>query len=438
MKPLYEPKALHKTIQTRRLCLILLLGFFSSGSLWPLENVNEIQAATESDTIVKVTYKGLKRTKEETIKDITGIGIGQTIDTINTKGIEQKLMGSGLFSEVSVSINHITNTEYELVIIVSEKLTLVPIPFLYFSDSSMVVGGMLFDSNLFGKAKNFVAGGLFSETEKTAFANFIDPHYFNRTLLVALSGFVSTNDNKEFTYVDDDSFADYDSIEASGGISLSYRRNQWFIPTIDVTTAYYHAANFDDIPGVEDELFMIAPGVSITFHNMKHGGSSPTGISVSIAYHHGFSIVGSEEYDSITMHTNWSTTLLDDNKFQLGLSGEYSDRSLQVMDNLSEKGRGYQILPKDVYASKYAAGYGAYSIPVIKAAWGTLETDFLYEFGFLEAGLKGSSQSEYYHGPGYSFNLHLNKVAIPAIGMCFAYNIRTETPVMSFSLGFSM
>lgn len=421
-----------------RSCTSFFSLVFSSGSLWPLDNVNKTQAATESDTIVKITFKGLKRTKEETIQDITEIDIGQGIDTINIKGIEQKLMGTGLFSDVSASINHLTNAEYELVIIVSEKLTLVPVPFLYFSDSSIVVGGMLFDSNLFGKAKNFVTGGLYSETEKTAFINFIDPHYWGRTLIVGLSGFVSTDDNKEFTYVDDDSFADYDSIEASGGISLSYRRNQSFIPTIDVTTAYYHAANFDDIPGVEDELFMISPGASITFHNMKHGGSSPKGFSVSIAYHHGFSIVGSEAYDSIAMHTNWSTALLDDKTFQLGLSGEYSDRSLQVMDNLSEKGRGYRILPQNVYASKYTAGYGAYSIPIIKAAWGILETNFLYEFGFLETGMKGDSQSEYYHGPGYSFNLYLNKVAIPALGICFAYNIRTETPVMSFSLGFSM
>jgi len=146
----------------RKQLLIVVIGMM----LFPGALVAQVRNESLGD--VTVTIEGTIRTKkvfiDSLVKDCLKRGEYEDWQSVDPKELGQCISNSRLFSSVAVLIR-----EPEIVVKVTERWTLIPIPNIYASGGKSSFGAFVYETNFLGYGKIVGAGGALS-TEGNRFS----------------------------------------------------------------------------------------------------------------------------------------------------------------------------------------------------------------------------------------------------------------------------
>ena len=116
-----------------------------------------------SSQISKITFSGLKRTKDSFLQESLKSYIGRPFNEKLQNELESDLQTMNLFSTIEINPSIQSDGSTELFINVKEKISFIPLPFaMYSSSTGFKAGAFLMDMNTFGKKDMTIAGLMWS------------------------------------------------------------------------------------------------------------------------------------------------------------------------------------------------------------------------------------------------------------------------------------
>jgi len=396
-------------------------------SLFPL--------AGEEYLLEAIRVEGLKRTRESTVFRIIRLEPGMTVNESTPGEAEQRLQESGIFRNgpEAVLVPGDTGTAV-LEIRLEERWTLLPLPAGFVSADEWLAGLVVIESNLAGLGQTLVAGGFLTGDSSLGFAAWENPSVFGSkyslglgtSFNLGLTEFLSPDGETVLASFDGESVSGTLRLGreyrnglgwkiASGILSLSAGEITGYLPPGDQSSLYwqnrlglewkdlYYVSFFNRGWSAEGEAAWFLPA----------SGGSP-----------GYSVTGS-----------LSRTFLvaDRHLLKASLRGGRQEVS-DFYPLLLGGAEGSRALPMgDVAARGYAAGLLSLEAAVFRPAWGVFTVPLYYEGGVFQP--QGGGDPEIWHGPGFGFRFYVDKVAIPALGADFTWNLERGIFKVAVSLG---
>lgn len=408
------------------LLLLLLLGI--GGMQTTFANSQE-----SVETIGSVRIEGLKRTKESVIRSLIDIEPGDILNKDTIVEIESTLQKSGIFASVTVAAlrDMVTGTT-DLVIVIEEKWTLIPIPF-FSTDGSDFNGGLfLLESNLFGYNK-FLMTAVFGGTDGiNGLLIYSDPSIANSLWSGSIVGGFGTSDEK--TMKPDGTLirsftTNYQNISLGIGYDLTptttlkgrIKYRQWVVEGFE--------AGLDTV-AITDNWYM-EPSLELAYDNTRLSDVLLVGTTASLSGRY----VTLENGWEMSTEISWSYPVVKDHRLRLLASGGWGTMPAIAEFSTSDRD-GYRTLPyQATTADKWGSASIAYDLPIFKTSWGTGVISHYWEAGMYDT---ETIQAQPFLGPGGSFRIYLKKVAIPAMGIDIAYNMIDPSWVFSLTVGMRM
>lgn len=386
-----------------------------------------LYTAAFASTITDYKISGLKKTKPETLTPYLDTFLNKDSEEIDLHEIETTLRTYGIFSDIEVSLTENESDDTSVLnISLKEKITLLPLPFAFYSSNNYGGGLFILNFNAFGKKDVLAAGGmilsdkifgmfayshapesnslgwsLFSSAGKTDHTvtdindKELNKYYttgfsFSAGLSESLNSFCTLSQNIGYSY-NNFSECDYeDSHNISGSLSFNANFSDWngyFLLT--------KSLNFRggiDYSSVND--FSENAAFSLTLQNNFFTSRIRSIIDIKASYQHGVSI---------------------ENKTSA------SDCGLKIISGnfvSSELGLARFSLEGAVYKSS----------AITMSLLGSYEADFAKDY---------DDSAAICHGPGFGFYVYLEKIALPALGFTYSYNVNKKYSTFNFSLGAS-
>lgn len=414
-------------------------------SLYATEE-DEIHGSDGEYIVGEIQIDGLRKTKEQIVLDIVGVKPGDPIDDESIQSIEDELIKSDLFAEVSVDpipredpttldgadTDSPTVRTVDLSIEVDEKWTLVPIPFFSSGGDGFSGGLILIESNLLGRNKQLISAGFAGTDGASGFFLFVDPSVFRSRFRSTTSASFGTSDI-ETVRPDDELIRSYSVEQLSAGFGLGYKLTPELTIGTRLGVARWRIDDFE--PGLDteeiDDGSYLEPEVSIEYERTRPIDVLLFGPEASIDARW-LTIEGGWE---IRSRTQFSVPVFETHRLRMLASGGYG--SMPVIGESSVSARdGFRTLPyQKTNADEWISGALLYDFPVLSRNWGALVLSHYWEGGVYDTEVL--SPQEFY-GPGGGFRVYIRQVAIPAVGLDIAYNLANPSWVFSFTVGAQM
>lgn len=389
----------------------------------------------------QVRVEGLRRTREQVVIDLVPVRSGDLVTPAVLQATEEEILDSNLFAAVVVTPERPIDAPetIDLVVMVREKWTLIPLPFLI-SDGSSISGGLfLIESNLLGRNKQLMAAAFGGSEGFSGFFAYVDPSVLGTPWSWRLSSGTGQTDY-EHRLPDGTRLREYTRRQNSFGTGIGYRF------TREVRAGAGIRADIRDItsftPGRdEDEP---ASGVFLEpDFTLQYDGTRPRGVlrlgpeigtrarmvfSGSDSSDPGWEISGQASYavPFVPSREGRARLLLSSGTGEMGPADK---RGISARD-------GFRTLPyQKTVADQWTSTALFLELPVISRSWGALVLSHYWEGGLFD---DPAHSTQYFGGPGGGFRVFLREVAIPALGLDVAYNLVDPALVFSFSLGARM
>jgi hypothetical protein len=400
-------------------CAILALAALGSASAEEL--TRDFVLAHRDAVVAKVQYLGNARTKDRAMAELTGLAAGQRLSEVDPDAVSQRILKSGLFSEVELDCE--MDADAALVSVsVKEKWTLIPVPGVSFGTEDWSVGISVLERNFLGMRDTLALSASLSNLGPTGLVAFIDPMIGGAP--VSLRAFASM-DRSEVApeHMDGTAFASYVETAAAGGLSVEYPSESALKGEANLTVRYSGVGSGEAAAySLYEDSLDVEAGGSMTFDGQRRTDYFDSGPYLKGYYLHGFSIEGPPSFDVIGASATWQAGIPLGGFICLGAVGEYSGKALQDRGSLS--GAGYRTISQSAsFAKAAAAGYASMEFPIVRLSWSVMTLGAFYEAGAYTTGLEGLERSRVFHGPGASYRLYLKDVAIPAVGIDAAFNV---------------
>ncbi|MBN2618092.1 MAG: hypothetical protein JXR64_07240 [Spirochaetales bacterium] len=380
-----------------------------------LFNLSSLYSAGYEISDIKIN--GLKRTKIETVKKIIDLEIGDVVMDGSIPEIKQKLLKSGIFTKnIDIEFNQITDGEIVLIITLEDKWTLIPLPFFSFSNNDLMLGGLFIETNLLGLKQSLVSGGFYS-SEGVSFFTAWSPSLY---IIDKFSLFVSfADENIEVVNYEGSTISNNKARIISGGFNIGQDMNDYL--NLSLRINYENKNDFNSIN--------LTP--LITVNNVFIRDYFQSGINFEFYTNHKLNFTNIDFNTQIGGKLEVSEILFS-NLIYLYLTSGYSFNKNDYPLSIGEI-TGSKIVPS-LETEFYITSQIKYEIKLFEFNWGYLTLPLYWETGYLE------NYNNYYTytGPGFGVLTYINKVAIPALGFNFNYDLITNNYLWGFSFGMSM
>lgn len=406
------------------------------------DSEESLQSELDQDLIVtKINFIGLKKTRDSYIQSKVKKFTGNSLAETDMHDLETAIQLEGLFDDIKISVAQTSDTEAEINVSVKEKITFIPLPFAMASSSGYMAGGVVMDTNAFGRKDMFMVGGFFSNSGFTGMASFSKPakdHGIPGFSIFA-SGGKSTS---EFVNLEEDTILKYKSLGFSAGFSLTEKIGEHFSFSNGFNFKYLSTEEHDDYPGMKPES-IIAGETSLSFGYSK---SDWNGVFMSTN-----SAAVSAEFGLTDMED-------DDYRYPIGLSFSIGEQHPLFIDRLrmyqkisgfygkhnhisSFKGQGaasVNILPGSFHTEKIIGGNTGFELAVAKFSWATMSLYGDYQLVYTKKNtLVDDDEYEFMHGPNGGMRFYLAKVAFPALALGLSYNVTKSYWQFAAAMGMS-
>jgi len=390
------------------------------------------QGGEGSFLIAAVEYTGSFKTSKDWLVAVIGLHPGIVTTNKELERAEQRLYDTGLYSVVKISTEDEVGGK-RVVVDLKEKWTLVPIP-IASSSGGNHFGLFVIDSDFLGSGNIFYAGAIGGVERMTGNLGFLyrDPSSPGDGVdIKASGGYRKITESK----ANGSSYIDYGL--RSGNLSTRIAFSRGLPLHLSALSEFQWAdPQGDNARSMDSEYFIYLPGIGIGYEELRGKGWFKEGVSISTDYKVGLSFSGAEPYHVLESHGNYSLSLFDRDDLIVGGSLLYGDAPQPLRFELH--GNGFRTLPSGTsFSSQAASAFLQYESPVISLKWAVLTTCAFYEVGSYRMGADSDAPWHSFTGPGLGVRFYLKNVAVPALGLDYAYNQLEKNSIFNITLGFS-
>ncbi len=392
--------------------------------------------SAEQEKIADITIEGLKKTRPAYMQRLLAKYKGMNASEVDTLEVETLLHEQNLFSETDVEIRHNENKDLELHIVVKEKISFLPLPFIAYSSKTGVMGGlMLMDTNAFGVKDNYVVGGIFSKSMQMGVMAFSKPSLSRTQPGFSISGNFAHRNN-EFQDSHENKVMEYNSIGGGIGLTVTDKLTTHTSLSAGLRYAYRNIDVDSDFSTFEDELkthhaFTVNAGWGLSLPTLNDWFLSTKSIRINADAT--FFTTGEKAQGisaQISLQQPLPVTRL---RLLAQVSVVYTHDANKVLWP-SQTAVGITIMPSKFYAPQMGGFTCGLEVGLVKTAIATFSVYGLYE----GISTKDWDDTHIIH-QGYSAGakMYLAKISLPAMAMGFYHNVTTNRMKFSVSAGVS-
>lgn len=392
------------------------------------------EVAALETRISEISIRGLRRTREHTVLEIIPVAVGDRVTEDSIELVRNELLDSGIFATAEVRIDPIPDSPDEgvLVVVVDEKWTLVPIPFFATDGNSSTGGLIVIESNLFGRNKRLISAGTLGTDGFGGFVAFVDPSVAGGRWSVATSAGTG-REEAEARLSDGTAVRSYEFDKTSASFGVGYRVHPDLTVGTRVGVTSFRLISFEE--GLDknepDDTVYAEPEFRI-----EYDGTVPLDV-----LRRGPAAEGAFRY--VSENSGWEASARGTYSFAIGdyqrmrLIGAAGWGEMEPIAEADISSRdGFRTVPyQATRADRWGSASAAYDLPVVRGDRGAIVISHYWEAGGWDA---DTHDPQYFYGPGAALRVYVRKVAIPALGADFAYNIEGSDYVFSFTVGARM
>lgn len=379
--------------------------------------------------IGNILVEGNTKTQTYLIVTASELSPGLVIDAGTLPLARQRILNKRVFADVRIEA--IAQGEAaEVHIVVKERWTLLPIPFVASSYGENRAGLFVMDTNLLGRMKTIVAGATVSSRGLSLVGFYRDPSLMGTRWSTQASALWASR--RQERRAGDERLDVFHEDRTDLGAALGYQLFREVF--VYVGGFYLHAdpsASGDfQVPAKLDDL----GGVSLEFtlRRADYHSYFDEGLIIRAQHRQGF--VGRSASQSRGL-VQFSHRTFGDQSFTLTLQylGATGDRFVDTQRLGAQVGtRGFA--PQGLWANQIGTASLEYQVPLYHSSFGTWTANVFCDTGrFL-----WDARTTNFITPGLGTRFYLKNVAIPAVGFDVAYSKYNGGFVTSFSLGLGL
>jgi hypothetical protein len=358
--------------------------------------------------------------------------VGRDAETLELDAVYAAVLDMGVLEPVAISVQDAADGNGKILSVeVREKWSIFPMPVFFVSSGQLSGGLFLGDTNAFGLNDKFFFGGIYGADGWMIMSSYIHsggggvPGWM-------LSGSFTQSDRRDSDQNNEDIRRfNLDTIGASAGLSYNFTD----ILSASLRFSYQQITLRDsDSPLEEPEsgarVFGIGGGVSMRKSHWDGYLLSEKTLSAGYTFTAG---IDSGSFHEIRLRGVYQESLLPGFKMNLSGGALYQPDVPPLFES-SPHAAQVNILPPSFSARNYAGFSFGFEKYLFKVSAGVLSAIASYQIVLSEGPIIGYS---FDHGAAASLVFYLSKLAIPAMGLGFAYNAGANYPQFYFSLGMS-
>ena len=417
-------------MKKQHLILLCLLFFYIISGMEA-----QSEAAAENECITGLVIHGLKRTKLSTAERSLKNFIGIEADKLDQNEVWAAVMNTGILEPLSIEIQ---NSEIEgkvLVVTVKEKWSIFPVPVVMFGSEGFSAGAVLFDANAFGLNDKLFLGGLYLHGGWAVTAGYFHASPGGR--IPGLNGmFAFSREGRKDVDQNNNVLRSFeqDSISVMAGLSFNLPGNSNLLSAS--TSFSYNEKILRDsenaVNGPETGVRSFNTGLSFSINRNSWDGYFLSEEGASL--HYSFSITTDGGFfQSIGLRAVWEKSLIPGFRL-VTRTGLVLNPKASIFFESSPSGAQVDILPNSFSALHYAGVSAGFEKYLFKFPIGILSITASYQLVYSNGSILGDSLD---HGIAGKFSFYLSQLAIPAIGLGAAYNVKENYFQGIFSMGMS-
>ena len=400
------------------------------------EKSSEITPLISSSVITSIEITGLKRTRQHIAQYPLEKFLGRDA-SLDLNEVHAAVIATGILQPLEVEL---LENEGALVlhITVEEKWSIFPVPLVMANSDDFSFGLFFADTNAFGLQDTMALGAIYGYPSWMAVALYqFTP---NRRGLPGWSSFVmySSQERKDVDR-NEKTHRLYSSNQLRFSLGLDYPLSEYFSTSLGFSftdVSLKENAVAVNQPGGDAKLLGISP--SLSMKDDLWDGFLLSRRSLNLAYEYNHAIVGSSfhqlEFSGIYEHSLVPGFRIN---FRSGAiwKSTASDSGIGPLFEEGPQRAHVDILPHNFSARAYAGFSLGLEKHLFKVSWGTLSVMGSWQCVFSNGPISGF---EFDHGPSVVTRFYLSRLALPAFGAGFAYNMNSGLFQFAFSIGMSL
>jgi hypothetical protein len=406
-----------KTTKSAFPALALFLGFLCC--IAPL--------AAGADPIGELEIRGLKRTKLHVAEQPLRKFIGREGADLDLNEVRAAIIDTGILNPLTVEV-----AGSVLTVTVEEKWSIIPLPLFSAGAGGISGGGAFMDTNAFGLRDTMVLGGIFGAGGWMVTALYMATPDRPGVPGWSLGGIYDTRERRD-TDQQGQNIRRFPlhALLVSGGMlyapveylnlafSISYNDKQ--------RTA---GAGEGDVPAQGVRSLNFSPEISLRRNHWDGVFLSQENLALGYNFILG---LGSPIFHTLTLRGTWERSLLPGFRLILKGGGIFAPEVTAYFESTPAASQ-VQILPPFFSARHYAGLSLGLEKNLLTGALGTLSILGAYQVCYSQGPILGDQLD---HGVATALRFYLNQIAVPALGLDFAFNFAAGYGLLTFSAGVS-
>lgn len=365
-------------------------------------------ALSANTTIGIIEISGLKRTKVSVVNSLLKVKEGDNLDSFNEDEFKQDIFKTGIFSDVEIVYKE-NNDSVDLFIDISEKWTLIPIPFVSMNDEKTEGGIGIYESNFLGLQKTFGFGLIYSSLNEIE----IQLAYIDGTLFNENNGGVAQ------VIINKDEFDEF-NIDSIIGINNTSIKDI----TLELLLSYIYFGSSDSL---------LIGSIAFVMDKQRYSNTLNSGGLYIINYASGLDINNASYVHDLYIYTKYTFNPLRTLYLSGEVRGSLFDKPVLLEQSLGQKEGSTTISITKI--DEYLAGMIKLENIFLDYSWGAITGKGYFESGIYN---NNSAPYEYYMGPGLGVRVYLKGISLPALGIDCGYNLVNKEPKISAQIGISL
>jgi hypothetical protein len=388
---------------------------------------------TEGDRITGLSISGLKRTRLSTAERSLRKFIGVEADKLDTNEVLAAIINTGILEPLSVEIQGAEPGEQILAVTVQEKWSIFPLPIFMAGTGGISVGGVIFDANAFGLNDKLFLTGIYSSGSWLVAGGYMHSPPGGRIPgWRAMASF--SRENRQDRNQRDQVLRhfDLDAIAIRAGLSSQLLENSDLFTASAFATYEWKILKNPEraLNGPDRDLRMFSAGTELSLNKNSWDGYFLSQEGASVQYT--FNVFQDGSYfQSLRFRGVWEKSLIPGFRFNLQ-TGLVFEPGVPILFESSPFAAQVAILPRGFTARNYAGVSAGLEKHLFRITYGTFSVSAAYQAVYSQGSILGASLD---HGVTGMVSFYLRRLAIPAVGVGFAYNVKEHFFQGSFSMG---
>jgi hypothetical protein len=404
--------------------MVFLVLWIMGGSIFAQSNTF-VQSGVygQSGVVADIVVSGLKRTKPLVAERILEKFRGLRPDEINENDVRAAIIESGVLDPERIEfLPHDEDENWTLRAVVVEKMTFFPVPLFMVGSDGWAAGLALADMNAFGLRDTLALAGFYSGDSW-----FVMAMYSHTGVVAAKPGFMfgGTYSRSEFkvnnAYGVNLLSMERTDIGASVGIRWQFSET-W---GGRLTLGYDQS----DIEALDRTDRTITARPEIGVHRSSWDGYLLNQNSAALEYAIPFSLDGL--HHQVTAGFTYDQSIISGFRFS-AKGGAVWMPEADVFTETTPNVVNTSIMTNNFRATNMAGLYAGLEKALFRINAGTLSLLAAYQVLAAQSLSDGGS---FDHGPFAGIQFYLRRLAIPAVGLGYTYNLVRDTSQWSFSIG---